>query len=102
MYSDHQMGVFVVVTCTLQVTSERRREISMQFPHFIIDLTQVKPYWTTFSSPSSVVGSCSYSAKYRGLVSQVATKQQSPAVTCFDVLLDRICRHLCLLTCTGL
>ena len=55
----------------------------MQFPHFIIDLTQVKPYWTTFSSPSSVVGCCSYSAKYRGLVSQVATKQQSPALTSY-------------------
>ena len=58
------MDFFVVCTDT----SERRREISMQFPHFIIDLTQAKPYWTTFSSLSSLVGHCSDSAKYWGLV----------------------------------
>ena len=55
----------------------------MQFPHFIIDLTQVKPFWTTFSSPSSLVCRCSYSAKYWGLVSQVVTKQQPPALTSY-------------------
>ena len=80
---DYQMGVFIVFTLTLQVTSERRREISMHFPHCIIDLTQVKPYWTTFSSPSSLVFRCPYSGKYWGLVSQVATKQQPPALTSY-------------------
>lgn len=49
----------------------------------IIDLTHVQPYWTTFSSPSSLVGRCSYSAKYWELVSQVATKQQPPALTSY-------------------
>ena len=27
----------------------------MQFPHFIIDLTQVKPYWTTVFAELLVV-----------------------------------------------